>query len=277
MHFACKDLTIMPTFRLDKGRGKKYNSNVKLKNVSDFNTYERKKVMSEDNRFQQDGEFEPSELEIRDTESEDNNDTEKSRQDELSLRRANARNAGRQFRQRITEADEEEENVRQPLLSPAIKGIIAILIALILVALVILLFAKVLFLHEPNQEAKTGTITSTAATGTTPVTTTGLHQRQSHSTKETIKYNDNAKKTETGDGKTAVTKIKCISPVLVHPQPNSSSANLTTVPLNAQVDFIRDENGWYYITYNGITGYAWGQFFETPNVTNGGQNGQNAQ
>ncbi len=235
--------------------------------------------MSEDNRFEQNDEFEQDNIEQignSDTGFEDGSEQPAPARDELAVRRENARNAGRQFRRRIAEADE-EENEKQPLLSPAIKGIIAILIALILVAVVIMLFAKVLFLHEPNQEAKTGTITSTAATGTTPVTTTGLHERQSHSTKETIKYNDNAKKTESGDNKQTVTRIKCISPVLVHPQPNSSSANLTTVPLNAEVDFIRDENGWYYITYNGITGYAWGQFFETPNTGNGGQNGQNGQ
>lgn len=191
--------------------------------------------------------------------------------DRNAQRRKKARDAGRQFRQRLTEAEEEEEE-KEPLLSPAVKGIIGILVALVFVALVIMLFAKVLFLHEATNKGKTGTITSTAATGTTPVTTTGLNQRQSKVTKETIKYNDNAKKTETGDDKKAVTKIKCISPVLVHPQPNSSSANLTTVPLNAEVDFIRDENGWYYITYNGITGYAWGQFFEAPKTTNAQQN-----
>ena len=189
-----------------------------------------------------------------------------SERERASIRRKNARDAGRQFRRRITEADEQEE--KEPLLSPTVKGIIGILISLIFVAIVIMLFAKVLFMHEPNQQAKTGTITVTAATGTTPVTTTGLNQRQSRTTKETIKYNNNAKDSETGTSKkeSAVTKIKCISAVLVHPEPNSSSANLTTVPYGAEVDFIKDENGWYLITYQGITGYAWGQFFDKPQI-----------
>lgn len=183
--------------------------------------------------------------------------------DDASIRRQKARNAGRQFRQRLTEA--EQEQVKEPLLSPAVKGIIGILVSLTFVAVIIMLFAKVLFLHEPTEDLKTGTITVTSPTGTTAVTTTGLNQRVSKATKQTVKYNDNSKnKGDDSSSNAAVTKIKCISPVLVHPQPNSSSEDLTTVPLNAEVDFIRDENGWYYITYNGITGYAWGQFFETP-------------
>lgn len=190
--------------------------------------------------------------------------------DDASIRRKKARDAGRQFRQRLTEA-EEEQAVREPLLSPAVKGIIGIMVSFTFVAVIIMLFAKVLFLHEPTEDIKTGTITVTSPTGTTAVTTTGLNQRVSKTTKQTVKYNDNAKNTgDDSDNNAAVTKIKCISPVLVHPQPNSSSENLTTVPLNAEVDFIRDENGWYYITYNGITGYAWGQFFETPK-TDGAQ------
>lgn len=243
--------------------------------------------MSDRNTTPQDDEFERDELDERDSFDEleengygdnyddgyddgyddDEQEQELSEREKAAIRRKNARDAGRQFRQRITEADEQEE--KQPLLSPTIKGIIGILISLVFVAIVIMLFAKVLFLHEPNQQAKTGTITVTAATGTTPVTTTGLHQRQSRTTKETIKYNNNAKNSESGESKknSPVTKIKCISAVLVHPQPNSSSANLTTVPYGAEVDFIKDENGWYLITYNGITGYAWGQFFEKPKVT----------
>ena len=86
---------------------------------------------------------------------------------------------------------------------------------------------------------------------------------------EKIKFNVEVTQTDKEGNKVTntdepVSKIKCISPVLVLPEPNSRSANLTTVPLNAEVDFIRNDNGWYYITYNGITGYAWGQFFTAP-------------
>lgn len=231
--------------------------------------------MSENRRNNRDDDIERDELAIART-GEQYDNTDDSGADDFEQRRRNARAAGRQFRQRITEADEAVKPDKEPLLSPSIKGIISMLIALILVALIIMLFAKVLFLHEPNQEAKTGTITSTAATGTTPVTTTDLNQRQVHSTKETIKYNNNSKGDDSGNGGQSVQKIKCISAVLVHPQPNSSSANLTTVPQGAEVDFMKDENGWYYITYNGVTGYAWGQFFEPPK-TSGQNNGQNVQ
>ncbi|MBO5576165.1 MAG: SH3 domain-containing protein [Ruminococcus sp.] len=178
------------------------------------------------------------------------------------MRRRNARNAGRQFREKLAEADAAQE--REPLLSPAVKGIIGILVSTAFVALVILIFAKVLFLHETSGADKTGTITVTSATGTTPVTTTGLNERVSKTTKEKVRYNVDSSAASGTQKEQSKQKIKCISPVLVHPEPNSSSANLTTVPLNAEVDFIKDENGWYYITYNGITGYAWGQFFESP-------------
>ena len=40
------------------------------------------------------------------------------------MRRRNARNAGRQFREKLAEADAAQE--REPLLSPAVKGIIGI-------------------------------------------------------------------------------------------------------------------------------------------------------
>lgn len=189
-----------------------------------------------------------------------------------SDRRRRARDAGRQFRSRMARFEQEdyEDEKKEPLLSSWVKGVIGILVSLAFVFLVIMLFAKVLFLHEPNSDAKKGTMTAVANTGTTFMTTTNEnHQAVSKTTKEKLKFN--VQNTETDkDGNTvtnaeqSVGKIRCISPVLVHPQPSSKSENLTTVPLNAEVEFIRNDNGWYYIRYNGITGYAWGQFFTEP-------------
>ena len=223
------------------------------RNLADIISHERKIQMSERYEDNQNDDLEQEEY-------------EQSERAAHEQRRRDARAAGRQFRQRITEADEPEREDKEPLLSPTIKGIIGILVSLVFVAIIIMLFAKVLFLHEPNQDQKKGSITVTSPTGTTITTTTGLNQRQSKETKETIKYNDNHKKTEKGEKQQSM-RIKCISAVLVHPEPNSSSANLTTVPAGATVDFIKNENGWYYITYNGTTGYAWGQFFEQPKTT----------
>ena len=188
-------------------------------------------------------------------------------------RRQEARAAGRLFRERIAEADAQYE--KEPLLSQTSKGIIGMLISLTFVLLIILFFSRIIFLHEEEGTEKTGTITSTLPTGTTVATTTGLNQRQSKVTKEKIKYNVDSK-TATGENgepapAAATEKIKCISPVLIHPKPNSSSGDIGTVKLNDEVEFIREENGWYYITYNGITGYAWGQFFEAPKNPQGNQ------
>ncbi len=194
------------------------------------------------------------------------------RSEEDAQRRSRARDAGRQFRSRMAEfEDDDDGDEKGPLLSAWVKGIIGILVSLTLVFVIIMLFAKVLFLHEPNVEVKTGTMTAVENTGTTFMTTTNSdHQTAAtKTTKEKIRFNVEVTQTDKEGNKVTntdepVSKIKCISPVLVHPEPNSRSANLTTVPLNAEVDFIRNDNGWYYITYNGITGYAWGQFFTAP-------------
>lgn len=265
-----------------------------------FNTNERKKEMS-DNSYRSQDEFSENEAQdqeseryydndddsgyshrhdyndIHDQDTDDDDDYDDYEHDEKPVadddRRRRARDAGRQFRSQMArfEQDDYEDDKKEPLLSSWVKGIIGILVSLAFVFLVILLFAKVLFLHEPNTEQKTGSLTAVADTGTTFMTTTNENQQVvSKTTKEKIKFNVEITETDK-DGNTVTNnteqptgKVRCISPVLVHPKPTSKSENLTTVPLNAEVDFIKNENGWYLITYNGITGYAWGQFFTTP-------------
>ena len=68
-------------------------------------------------------------------------------------------------------------------------------------------------------------------------------------------------KDDNGD---AVGDIQCISAVYLHPQPTSSSENLLTIPSGATCKYYRNENGWYYVEYNGTKGYAWQTFFSTP-------------
>lgn len=190
---------------------------------------------------------------------------------DFAQRRRNARDAGRHFHDDLALADADYAE-KSPLLSQTTKGIIGMLVALALVMLVILFFAKVLFLHDANVSAKTGTITVTLPTGTTVATTTGI-EHQAKTTKERVRYNVDSK-TATGENgeAAAIQRIKCISAVLVHPKPNSKSGDIGTIPTGTVVDLIKDENGWYLIKYNNITGYAWNQFFETAKVTTAAQN-----
>ena len=97
-------------------------------------------------------------------------------------------------------------------LTPTVKGIIAILLTVLVVAIVIMIFAKTLFVNTNTTPKKTGTITST----------------------EYI------------------------------PPKTSSSENLLTIPSGATCKYYLNENGWYYVEYNGTKGYAWQTFFSTP-------------
>ena len=50
--------------------------------------------------------------------------------------------------------------------------------------------------------------------------------------------------------------------VYLHPEPSSSSENLSTLPAGAQVEVYGSSNyGWYYVKYDDQVGYAWGTYF----------------
>lgn len=150
-------------------------------------------------------------------------------------------------------------------LSPAVKGTIAIMLTLLVVIIVVMIFAKTLFIGHNNdsEPKKTGAITSTEYIP--PVTTKETTQK-TEKTSETAdsddEYEDPYINDSGADG--ASSEITCTSAVYLHPQPTSKSENLATIPKGAKVKFFRNENGWYYVEYNGQKGYAWQTFFTAP-------------
>lgn len=142
-----------------------------------------------------------------------------------------------------------------------VKGIIAVLITFLIVAIVIMVFAKSLFMSGDTAPKKTGVSTTPTIfvpeetkTATEKVTTKGTKKSKTETEEE------EEEEEEKGDSQT----ITCTGAVYLHPQPTSSSANLLTIPAGAEVKFYRNENGWYYVDYNGTEGYAWNTFFTKP-------------
>ena len=89
-------------------------------------------------------------------------------------------------------------------------------------------------------------------------------QETSKKAKKTTEPDEDPYDGDKDDNGDAVGDIQCISAVYLHPQPTSSSENLLTIPSGATCKYYRNENGWYYVEYNGTKGYAWQTFFSTP-------------
>lgn len=149
-------------------------------------------------------------------------------------------------------------------LTPTVKGIIAILLTVLVVAMVIMIFAKTLFVNTNTTPKKTGTITSTEYIPPKTTTTSEEPQKTSKKSKKTTEPDEDPYDSDKDDNGDAVGDIQCISAVYLHPQPTSSSENLLTIPSGATCKYYRNENGWYYVEYNGTKGYAWQTFFSTP-------------
>ena len=92
----------------------------------------------------------------------------------------------------------------------------------------------------------------------------GKPQETSKKSKKTTEPDEDPYDGDKDDNGDAVGDIQCISAVYLHPQPTSSSENLLTIPSGATCKYYRNENGWYYVEYNGTKGYAWQTFFSTP-------------
>ena len=147
-------------------------------------------------------------------------------------------------------------------ISPTVKGIIAIMLTLLVVIIVIMLFVKSLFINDSSKPKKTGTMTSTEYIPTETTTTTEAPaETKKKKTTEDEADVDPYSPDQEGE---AVGEITCTGAVYLHPEPNSSSANLTTIPSGAVCKFYKNENGWYYVDYNGQKGYAWKDFFTAP-------------
>ena len=145
-------------------------------------------------------------------------------------------------------------------ISATVKGIIAVMVTFLIVTIVIMVFAKSLFMGGSDEPAKTGV--STTPTVYIPVETKTATEKVTEKTAKKTKASEEEEEDDSQEE--ASQTIKCVSAVYLHPEPNSSSANLLTIPAGAEVKFFRNENGWYYVDYNGTQGYAYGTFFSQP-------------
>ena len=143
-------------------------------------------------------------------------------------------------------------------ISSAVKGIIAIMLTFLIVIVVIMLFWKSLFTNNDTGTKATGTITSTKYDPPETKTATEREDTKKPTKKKTSKKEDDDEDEEDTQ------KITCTGAVLLHPEPSSSSATLDTIPGGVEVTFIRNENNWFYVEYNGQKGYAWGNYFTAP-------------
>ena len=132
-------------------------------------------------------------------------------------------------------------------LTPTVKGIIAILLTVLVVAIVIMIFAKTLFVNTNTTPKKTGTITSTEYIPPKTTTTSEKPQETSKKSKKATEPDEDPYDGDKDDNGDAVGDIQCISAVYLHPQPTSSSENLLTIPSGATCKYYRNENGWYYV------------------------------
>ncbi|SFC36158.1 SH3 domain-containing protein [Ruminococcus albus] len=159
-------------------------------------------------------------------------------------------------RQGARRSRKQQENDAQ--ISAAVKGIIAIMLTLLIVVVVIMLFWKSLFTGAEKGPVATGTITSTEYHAPETKTATEREDNKKSTKKKTSKKRDEDEDDEDTQ------KITCTGAVLLHPEPSSSSATLDTIPQGVEVTFIRNENNWFYVEYNGQEGYAWGNYFTAP-------------
>ncbi|HRK92439.1 MAG TPA: hypothetical protein PK451_03685, partial [Ruminococcus bicirculans (ex Wegman et al. 2014)] len=110
-------------------------------------------------------------------------------------------------------------------LTPTVKGIIAILLTVLVVAIVIMIFAKTLFVNTNTTPKKTGTITSTEYIPPKTTTTSEEPQKTSKKSKKATEPDEDPYDGDKDDNGDAVGDIQCISAVYLHPQPTSSSEN----------------------------------------------------
>ena len=131
----------------------------------------------------------------------------------------------------------------------------------LVVIIVVMLFAKSLFVSTASSEKQTGRLTTppnytTVTTTTTEAVTTTKKKKTTTTTAEDV---DPYQNNELEQG---ATNMSVVSPVYLHPQPNSSSANLATLPTGANVKaYALVNNYWLYVDYNGQKGYAYIDYF----------------
>ena len=172
------------------------------------------------------------------------------------------RNRPRQSNNRQQTRKQQPQQENPAAISSTIKGIIAIMITFLIVIIVIMVFAKSLFIKgNESSPKKTGVVTSTEYIP--PETQTATAKETTQKTRKPKTEEEEEDEDDEEDDESSQT-ITCTGPVYLHPEPSSKSENLLTIPQGAEVKFFRNENNWYYVEYDGKEGYAWGDYFTTP-------------
>lgn len=155
-----------------------------------------------------------------------------------------------------------------------VKGLIAVLVTILIVVIIVMLFAKSLLSTSGTTKAvKTGHLTETAAIDVEAIeaqkeklvemTTTTAKKSSDDKDDDDDKDEEEEDDTSLPDGlDTSVAGEYTVnSAVYLHPEPNSSSENLATLPSGAEVTVYGNSNyGWYYLEYDGQFGYAWNTY-----------------
>ena len=167
---------------------------------------------------------------------------------------------------RVQYEDDYEEEDDDKDFASTVRGVIAVMITFMVVAIVLMFTARRMFVLQGNEykeEIPTGVVTSTQPTVYDGGKQTVASEEEDDTGKKKRTASPNAKD---DDGKTTsklsgTTQYRCISAVYLHPQPSAESENTLVIPQGAVVDVQKDEGGWYYLDYNGTVGWAYGTFF----------------
>lgn len=148
-----------------------------------------------------------------------------------------------------------------------IKGIIAIFITILIVVIIVMLFAKSLFspTASSKQNVKTGHLTETyyIDKDNLPLPEVDDAVTTKAKKKTTTKKEDPTPSVDLPEGlDTSIAGQYIVNDaVYLHPEPNSSSANLATLQAGKTVTVFGNSNyGWYYLEYEGQYGYAWSSY-----------------
>ena len=117
-------------------------------------------------------------------------------------------------------------------LTPTVKGIIAILLTVLVVAIVIMIFAKTLFVNTNTTPKKTGTITSTEYIPPKTTTTSEKPQETSKKSKKATEPDEDPYDGDKDDNGDAVGDIQFISTHSLHPAVKIFSLSHRVRPAN---------------------------------------------
>ncbi|MBR1749408.1 MAG: SH3 domain-containing protein [Ruminococcus sp.] len=160
--------------------------------------------------------------------------------------------------------DDEYDEADDAKFATTVKGVIAVMITFMLVMIVLMFTARSMFVLSGNEvETIKGRVTSTEPTVYEAEETTAAEEDSGAKKKRTAGPNAKEKNDET-TGSTKLegtTQYRCVSAVYLHPKPSAESENTLVIPQGAVVEVQKEENGWYYLDYNGTVGWAYGTFF----------------